>query len=756
MRRKTAQELEQAGNRAAARRRRTLEAASGHGEPTRPPGLPPATRRTWNKLVEELRPVLLKSDGPLLRELIQARADVYNAAGERKESARVRVKEIEADFASRKPAPVDEQEPTQEPAKKSDSISFAEFLAATQRARDTFPARLVPGQTMMRDEDGVFDWSPADPSTRARDYAQRVVQGALPACDLNQRACARFLDDLEHGAEKGVFYDPVAARQIIQWFTCFCNRPPFDWQLFVLVNLIGFRLPSGLRRFKEAWLWVARQNGKSSLSAGLGLFNMVADGEECAQVYSAATTEAQAGIIFRDAKRLVKKNPELKEWVKSYRSSLAVEESDSVFQPLASEVASLDGLRPSALLCDEVHEWDAAAAGRDQWSKLTSGMVSRCHPLTIAISTAGGKQLGFGWEKYQMVKRILQGVIRAEDVFCCVWELDPLDDYTDTSLWIKANPSLGQGLKLDALRRQFAETLADPSSLSSFLRYQCNRWVAYSRTSYTFSTAKVDACRGYSDQPRATAKELYAHFLEHNAGKPSYGGYDYGEVNDLAAFCLLYPNVTLADGAVLPAKVLMSEFWMPSAAIQQRQKEWGVPLEQWINEGWIKTCDGDMNDPRQLKKDLMEIIDAKLEPSGFPVFNVRSISFDPWHSRPFMAAFSEETSLPCIEVSQKPGILTPVAVAFKTAVLSGQVWHLNNPVVKWMLGNVILERSGKYDAIVPEKRNKFEKIDCIQACLSAWVSMTDAPADSVYNGRGLVVLDAQADWAAMQAKKKEK
>lgn len=321
-----------------------------------------------------------------------------------------------------------------------------------------------------------------------------------------------------------------------------------------------------------------------------------------------------------------------------------------------------------------------------------------------------------------MVKRILQRVIVADDIFCCVWELDALDDYHDSALWVKANPSLGQGLKLEALQRQFRETEADPSSLSSFLRYQCNRWTELKRNTSTFPFAKVDACRGYFDLPHATAKELYAHFLEHNAGKPSYGGYDYGEVSDLAAFVLLYPRVTLANGDALNVKVLIAEFWMPSANVQQRQKDWGVPVEQWIREGWVRTCDGDMNDSRQLSKDLHDIIDAKQEPSGLPAFNVRSIGYDKWHSRPFMAAFSEDTSIECVEVSQMPSVLTPLAVAFKTAVLSGQLWHLDNPVVKWMLGNAT-ERSGKYDAIVAEKPNKNQKIDAVQAALCAWDGM---------------------------------
>lgn len=740
MRRKTAQELLKTGNHAAARRRKVQEASEGFGAPIRPQGMGWATRRAWNALEKEYQNVLQKSDGPLLQELIAARAEIYRGAGERKEAARIRAKEIESQLASRKPVEIPEQTVEQESEQKTASISLRDFLAATQQARDTFAARLVPDQTMMMDvqsaaqagagEPTAFEWPDDDPTTRARSYAMQCVQGAVLACDLHVRACARFLDDLEQGHEKGFFYDPLAARQIVEWFTIFLGRDPYDWQLFVLVNLFGFRRPSGLRRFLECWTWVARQNGKSSLNAGVGLWFLICEGEPVSAVYSAATTADQAGISFRDAKRLIKANPELKEYVKAYRASLTVEDTDATFQPLASEVASLDGLRPACLLADEVHEWDATAAGREQWAKLTSGMVSRRHPLTMAISTAGGAQRGFAWEKYTMVKNILQKVVTAEDVFCSVWELEALDDCADSSLWVKANPSLGQGLKIEALQRQFRETQADPSSLSHFLRYQCGRWTEFKRNASTFSFAKIDACRGYPNLPRANAQELLAHFLEHNAGLPSYGGYDYGEVSDMACLCLLYPRVTMSDGSISTAKVMIAEFWTPGALVAQHEKEWGVPLSAWVRDGWIKTCDGDMNDPRQLKKDLLEIINAKQQPSGFPAFNMRSIHYDQWHSRPFMVQFAEETSIPCVEIDQFPRKMTPLCVALKTAVLSGQLWHLDNPVIRWMLSNVILERSGKYDAIAPDKPNKHSKIDAVQALLDAWAGMDEgAPTE---------------------------
>jgi phage terminase large subunit-like protein len=493
----------------------------------------------------------------------------------------------------------------------------------------------------------------------------------------------------------------------------------------MLTNIFGFRLPSGLRRFKESWCWISRQNGKTALNAGIGDFILICDGEPVSEIYAAANTGDQSKITFRDAKRLIKNHPELKEHVKVYRSALTVEDTDACFLALASETSSLDGLRPACLLADEIHEWDAAVGGRELWSKLTSGMVSRRHPLTLAISTAGGKQMGFAFEKFEMIKKILQKVIVADDIWCCAWELDPTDDYHDEKLWIKANPSLADehGLKMDSLRRQFRETQADPSSLSSFLRYQCGRWQEFRRSSATFPFTKIDACRGFPEFKNADAKQLYSYFLKCNGDKPSYGGFDWGEVSDLACFTLLYPRVTLENGDILEKKVMISEFWTPSSLVAQHEKEWGVPLSQWIRDGWIKTCDGDINSPVQLKKDLLEILNAKQEPSGFPVFSIRSIGYDPWHSRGFMTAFSEETAVQCVEVSQKPSTLTPVAVAFKAALLAGNVWHLGNPVVRWMLSNVILEREGKYDAVVPIKPNKHAKIDAVQAALTAWCLM---------------------------------
>lgn len=725
-----------------ARKRRKDAALATHeiGVPARPRGLMRATRNSWNKLCEELLAAgkLYKDDGDLLLDLIQNRADAYRAGNERREQARIRVAQIEAIFESRKPIEVD-----QDSQPETVVHSLEDFLVETKGQRDTFPARLIPGETITQDLDASgacqpFEWPEHDPNTRARAYAQAIAQGQIVACDLMQRAATRFLKDLEHGHERGLFYDPAQARAIAVWFADFLRLPLADWQLFIAAQLFGWRLPTGVRRFRDCFCWVARQNGKSTFAAGCGLFCLVADGEPRAQIYSAATKKEQAEIVFGTAKHFVTGNPELA-CIKKFRYSLAIEQTDSTFQPLASDVASLDGLRPSVLCADEIHEWDAAAGGREQWAKLTSGMVSRSHPLTIAISTAGGVQRGFAWEKYTMVKNILHGVIKADDVFCAVWELETDDDYKNPELWIKANPAVGGSLKLEALQKQFAETEADPSALNGFLRYTCNRWVAFSKVQTAFSLAKAEACRGYDSYPDLTPKELMGQFLEHNQNVQCVAGYDHGETNDLACFCILYPRCIMPDNTVQQKKVLLADFWMPEAYVHQREKEWQMPVSQWIREGWIRTCPGDLNDPRQIKAEILETLNLKNE-GGFPVFNVRSIGYDKWHSRSFMTVLSEETSTECTEVSQQPSTLTPICIALKEAVLFGNLWTMGNPVIRWMLSNVVLDKEGKYGAIVPTKANKFQKIDVVQAACCAWQRLDNLAKPSVYATRGIITL----------------
>src|SRR3990167_2891036 len=64
----------------------------------------------------------------------------------------------------------------------------------------------------------------------------------------------------------------------------------------VIRPLFGWKRADGSRRYRTAYIEIARKNGKSSLGAGIALYLLFADGEPGAQVFSAAADREQAAI----------------------------------------------------------------------------------------------------------------------------------------------------------------------------------------------------------------------------------------------------------------------------------------------------------------------------------------------------------------------------------------------------------------------------------------------------------------------------
>ena len=154
---------------------------------------------------------------------------------------------------------------------------------------------------------------PKAPKCAVEAYARAVVTYKVVAGKLVKLACQRHLDDLINGKDRGLRWDTDAACHAIEFFghlrhsTGEWANLPFElqpWQAFVIGSLFGWKRADGLRRFRTAYIEVARKNGKSVLLAGAALYALIADGEPGSHVYAAATTRDQARIVFGEAERV--------------------------------------------------------------------------------------------------------------------------------------------------------------------------------------------------------------------------------------------------------------------------------------------------------------------------------------------------------------------------------------------------------------------------------------------------------------------
>lgn len=204
----------------------------------------------------------------------------------------------------------------------------------------------------------------------ANQYARDVVRGKISVCRYVVLACQRHLDDLEKAVKKNYPYkfDKERAERVAKFIQLLPHtkgewafkRMPITlepWQLFIICTVFGWvHKKTGYRRFREAYNEIPRKNGKSAITAGIGLYMFAADDEFGAEVYSGATTEKQAWEVFRPARLMAQRTEALREafGIEVHAQSLSRPEDGARFEPLIGNPG--DGSSPSAALIDEYHE----------------------------------------------------------------------------------------------------------------------------------------------------------------------------------------------------------------------------------------------------------------------------------------------------------------------------------------------------------------------------------------------------------------
>ena len=691
------------------------------GQPDMPKGLPRATRRAWGALCAELLAArkLAKSDTDLLLALLQARAEIYRGAGQKKAAARLEVARLEKIWKVRPAFP--ESVAVDAPAPTTAVPSLEAFIQTVRVCRDSFVSRLVPGETVCLDTGGQpFGWLPDSAAGIARQYAMDVVQGGIVAGQLVKLACARFLKDLEVGHTRGFYFCPVEAELIKNWFDFYVTEWRIQpWQVFIVVNLFAFKWASGLRRFRFGWLATGRKNGKSSFLAAIGTFCLCADLCNRPEVYSAATKRDQAKIIWQDSKQLIRSSPQLRDAVKLFAHSIETEEGGE-FVALGADADTLDGLRPACSLIDEIHAHPSSAVT----VRLQSGSLSRPEPIQLSATTAGEDQNSWCYSQHELQERFLRGTVEDhkfwDERFAYVAMCDEGDDPADEAVWIKANPNLDISCSLDGLRSQCREFQNDPQALFSFQRFHLNIWCSVV-TGHSLPSEKINAAVGFA-MPAGGPTELRKWFLgkAKETGIKFCGGADAGLSDDIFAFVLV------TDQFATGKTIMVPWFWIPEKNIREHEQNWRVPLSLWIREGYIKVAGEELVDLDVVAKDIKTIC---------ATYRVPLVSYDKWKLQTMCAKLHDEHVSHFVAVPQLPSFLTTPCRSLKSGILNGTYAHLGNPVMKWMLSNVDLEPSEATGGIKPSKSggDRRKKIDGVQAAVSALQQLHD-PENKKYFG----------------------
>jgi phage terminase large subunit-like protein len=243
----------------------------------------------------------------------------------------------------------------------------------------------------------------------------------------------------------------------------------------------------GERVYREALLGISRKNGKSTLSAAIALYMLLAAGEMGPEVYVAAGTKEQARIVFRQACEFVEASPRLRDWLTPQRDVIVCKANNGIMRVLSSEAGHQYGLNPSAVIIDElwVHEKP------DLYYALTTGQLAREAPLVVSITTAGFNRQTICYELYERGVQLRDnGGLAAmrRDSFLFRWyEAPPTATVLDPSGWEAANPSSWiRGVDLEREAKRLPENV--------FRRLHLNQWTETEDA--WIKPYKWDSCKG--------------------------------------------------------------------------------------------------------------------------------------------------------------------------------------------------------------------------------------------------------------------
>lgn len=527
----------------------------------------------------------------------------------------------------------------------------------------------------------------------AEQYIADVTAGRIAVSKHVRRAVERHLRDLER---TDLIFDREEACFAIQCFGFFRHSKgkwagqPFTlspWQQFILWCLFGWKRLDGTRRYRRAYIEIARKNGKSTFLAGILLILLLFDGEPGAEIYSAATKKEQARIVFNEAKRMVRASADLRELIRSYRNNLDVPETNSKFEPLSSDANSLDGLNIHGAGVDELH----AHPTREVYDVLDTATGARTQPLIVAITTAGFNQEGICFEIRGYCIDVLDPGVDVDDDswFAYIACIDEGDDWQDERCWIKANPNLFVSVFLEDLRDGARRARRGSSALNNFLCKRLNRWTQQAER--WIAVEDWDSC----------LEEFTEDQLQ---GRECFGGLDLAEKIDLNALCLIFPG---ADGENFQRAIW--RFWMPAGRAQRLADEGDPKWLQWAKDGLIGLTEGDVTDYDVVHDDILE--DSRC-------FSITQIGYDPWNATQLATKLNGE-GVVMVEVRQNIGHLTEGSKEFEAKVLSTGIHHNGNRVMRHMVDNAAIERDKNGNIRPVKSKDRRKKIDGVVAAVIA-------------------------------------
>lgn len=542
------------------------------------------------------------------------------------------------------------------------------------------------------------------------EYYEKIESGEIVTSKKVKKIYKHIVECLKKGDR--FIYNKERADRAIEFIEDFCKHSKGKWggqpivlelwQKAFICALFGVVYKkTGQRRFKEAFLVIGRKNGKSIISSAIGLYMLIADGEQGAECYAVATKRDQAKIVWGESEKMIRKSPVLKSVTNIITNNIKFLETESEFKPLCSDDNTLDGLNPHFASLDEIHAWKN---GYKLYDVIKDGTSAREEPIILAITTAGTVREDLYDGKYNDAEALLKTLDSTSDdffdenFFPVIYELDERSEWTDETKWVKANPNLNVSKSVAYLKRAVNNAKLDPLKVTNLLTKEFNIRETSQQAWLTFEAILNEERFNIEDfEPRP---QFY------------FGGADLSRTTDLTSANILFG---LPDSPKLYCKHM---YWLPEDLLDLRVREDKIAYDKWYSMGYLRLCKGSLIDPSDITAWFVELMN---EYGLYPF----KIGYDRYSATYWVKEMTDNFGDVMYPVAQGKQTLSNPMRMLGVELTNKNIIYDNNPITRWCLSNMSVDID-KNDNIQPCKTsNPRLRIDGGASLLDSYVAYKD-------------------------------
>ena len=398
------------------------------------------------------------------------------------------------------------------------------------------------------------------------------------------------------------------------------------WQKFIIYNLLGFfHTDTKIRRFKEAFIFLPRKNGKTRFVAALSWALALLERRSGSTIYIVGAALRQA----RQAFEFINYNLDRMGEAENFRirdnnqeSSITGDLGDGSLhiEALAANPDKQDSLNCNIAVADELHAYKKAT----QYNVIKEAMKAYTNKLMIGITTAGDNANSFAYHRLVYCQKILNGTVEDEQYFVFIAKADEDKDgnvdYTSAEEQEKANPNYGITIRAEDIMNDAMQAQNDPQQRKDYLAKSLNIYTNaidayFNADEFIASNDTVEELLGhqgmtYDEKVKALSKLPI----------DWYGGADLSKLHDLTATALY--------GTYKDIDIAISHAFFPIVAAHEKANEDNIPLFGWLDTGVLTMT----NTPIVNYPDVVNwFIKMKKEK-----INIRNTGFDKKFGREFI------------------------------------------------------------------------------------------------------------------------